>query len=92
MAKGKSQGYLTYDEVTDYLPDEAVDPEKIDQLLSILDETEHRSPGRSAGARVFRRHGGKGKTAKPVSADKNKTKSGAVRKATKASGLPIPAI
>ena len=38
LAKGKSQGYLTYDEVTDYLPDEAVDPEKLDTLLSILDE------------------------------------------------------
>ena len=38
VARGKSQGYLTYDEVTDYLPNEAVDPEKIDQLLSMLDE------------------------------------------------------
>ncbi|MBN2291477.1 MAG: sigma-70 family RNA polymerase sigma factor [Pirellulales bacterium] len=38
LAKGKAQGYLTYDEVTDYLPDEAVDPEKLDTLLSILDE------------------------------------------------------
>ena len=38
LAKGKSQGYLTYDEVTDYLPDEAVDPEKLDNLLTILDE------------------------------------------------------
>jgi len=38
VAKGKSQGYLTYDEVTNYLPDEAIDPEKIDQLLSMLDE------------------------------------------------------
>ena len=38
LTQGKSQGYLTYDEVTDYLPDEAVDPEKLDNLLSILDE------------------------------------------------------
>ena len=37
-AKGKSQGYLTYDEVTNYLPDEAVDPEKLDNLLIMLDE------------------------------------------------------
>ena len=38
VAKGRSQGYLTYDEVAAYLPDEAVDPEKIDSLLISLDE------------------------------------------------------
>ena len=38
VAKGKSQGYLTYAEVTDYLPDEAIDPEKLDNLLIMLDE------------------------------------------------------
>ncbi len=38
VAKGKSQGYLTYDEVTRYLPDEAVDPEKLDNLLIALDD------------------------------------------------------
>ena len=38
VAKGKSRGYLTYDEVTRYLPDEAVDPEKLDNLLIALEE------------------------------------------------------
>jgi len=38
VAKGKSQGYLTYDEVISYLPDEAVDPEKLDNLLILMDE------------------------------------------------------
>ena len=38
VAKGKSQGFLTYDEVTNYLPDEAVDPEKLDNLIIVLDE------------------------------------------------------
>ncbi|REK12922.1 MAG: RNA polymerase subunit sigma-70 [Planctomycetota bacterium] len=38
VAKGKAQGYLTYDEVNDYLPDEAVNPEKLDCLLVALDE------------------------------------------------------
>ena len=38
VAKGKTQGYLTYDEVNDYLPDEAVNPEKLDNLLMALDE------------------------------------------------------
>ena len=38
VAKGKAQGFLTYDEVNDYLPDEAVNPEKLDSLLVALDE------------------------------------------------------
>jgi RNA polymerase primary sigma factor len=38
VAKGKTQGYLTYDVVTRYLPDEAVDPEKLDNLLISLDQ------------------------------------------------------
>src|ERR1043165_3828052 len=29
VALGKNQGYLTYDEVNAYLPDEAVSPEKL---------------------------------------------------------------
>jgi len=36
--KGKAQGYLTYDEVNAYLPDEAVTPEKLDNLLIQIDE------------------------------------------------------
>ena len=38
IAVGKSQGYLTFDQVNSYLPDEAVDPEKIDALLVALEE------------------------------------------------------
>jgi RNA polymerase primary sigma factor len=38
VAKGKSQGYLTYDEVTRVLPDDEVDPDKLDNLLFLLDE------------------------------------------------------
>jgi RNA polymerase primary sigma factor len=38
VAKGKTQGYLTYDDVNAYLPDEAVNPEKLDNLLMALDE------------------------------------------------------
>ncbi len=36
--KGKSQGYLTYDEVNNYLPDEDINPDKLDNLLIALDE------------------------------------------------------
>ncbi len=38
VALGKTQGYLTYDQVNNYLPDEAVNPEKLDNLLMALDE------------------------------------------------------
>ncbi|MEI6255215.1 MAG: sigma-70 family RNA polymerase sigma factor [Planctomycetota bacterium] len=38
ISLGKSQGYLTFDQVNDYLPDEAIHPEKIDSLLVALDE------------------------------------------------------
>lgn len=38
IAKGKVQGYLTFDEVNAYLPDEDVSPEKLDNLLLALDE------------------------------------------------------
>jgi RNA polymerase primary sigma factor len=38
VATGKAQGYLTYDQVNDYLPDEAVNPEKLDNLLMALED------------------------------------------------------
>src|SRR4030081_836769 len=38
IESGKEKGYLTYSQVNDYLPDDAVNPEKLDQLLLILEE------------------------------------------------------
>ncbi|MFM9059749.1 MAG: sigma-70 family RNA polymerase sigma factor [Planctomycetaceae bacterium] len=38
IAVGREQGYLTFDQVNAYLPDEAVDPEKIDALLVAIEE------------------------------------------------------
>ena len=38
IALGKSSGFLTFDQINAYLPDEAVDPEKIDALLVALEE------------------------------------------------------
>ncbi len=38
IAKGKAQGYLTYDEVNAYLPDEALNADKLDDLLVALDD------------------------------------------------------
>lgn len=35
---GRGQGYLTFSQVNNYLPDEAVSPEKLDNLLLALDE------------------------------------------------------
>jgi len=38
IARGKKQGYLTFTQVNDYLPDEAANPEKMDNLLICLEE------------------------------------------------------
>ena len=35
---GKRRGFLTFDQVNDFLPDEASSPEKISGLLESLDE------------------------------------------------------
>ena len=39
IAEGKANGFLTYDQVNLYLPDEAVSPEKLDNLLIALEES-----------------------------------------------------
>jgi RNA polymerase primary sigma factor len=38
LESGKRKGYLTYSQVNDYLPDDAVNPEKLDQLLLVMEE------------------------------------------------------
>ena len=38
LDSGKEKGYLTFGQVNDYLPDDAVNPEKLDQLLLVLEE------------------------------------------------------
>ena len=38
FATGKAQGFLTYDEVNAYLPDDALDPDKLDRLIVELEE------------------------------------------------------
>ncbi|MEX0978472.1 MAG: sigma-70 family RNA polymerase sigma factor, partial [Pirellulales bacterium] len=62
VLKGKTQGFLTYDQVNDYLPDEAVNPEKLDSLLVALDELgiELVSEAPTAGALVARNAGAAG--------------------------------
>src|SRR3954468_9186681 len=38
LEQGKEKGYLTYSQVNDHLPDDDANPEKIDQLLLMLEE------------------------------------------------------
>ncbi|MBM4078283.1 MAG: RNA polymerase sigma factor RpoD [Planctomycetes bacterium] len=38
IKKGKEKGFLTYEEMNDILPDETVSPERIDDILMMLDE------------------------------------------------------
>ncbi|MDH5182852.1 MAG: RNA polymerase sigma factor RpoD [Gammaproteobacteria bacterium] len=38
IAKGKEQGYLTYAEVNDHLPDDIVDPEQVEDIISTIND------------------------------------------------------
>lgn len=38
IAKGKEQGFLTYSEVNDHLPDEIVDPEQIEDIICMIND------------------------------------------------------
>src|SRR5207302_6682937 len=38
IESGKRKGYLTFAQVNEYLPDDAVNPDKLDQLLQVLEE------------------------------------------------------
>ena len=38
IAKGKEQGYLTFREVNDHLPSDIVDPEQIDDIVSMIND------------------------------------------------------
>ncbi len=38
IAMGKEQGFLTYREVNDHLPDEIVDPEQIEDIISMIND------------------------------------------------------
>ncbi|NND61326.1 MAG: RNA polymerase sigma factor RpoD, partial [Gammaproteobacteria bacterium] len=38
IAKGKEQGYLTYSEVNDHLPNEIVDPEQIEDVVNMIND------------------------------------------------------
>ncbi len=38
IAKGKEQGYLTYREVNDHLPEEIVDPEQVEEIIGMIND------------------------------------------------------
>jgi RNA polymerase primary sigma factor len=38
IAKGKMQGYLTYAEVNDHLPSDIIDPEQVDDIISMIND------------------------------------------------------
>ena len=37
VIKGKTQGYLTFDDINEILPDDEFEPEKVDELLVQLE-------------------------------------------------------
>ena len=38
IEKGKEQGFLTYAEVNDHLPEEIVDPQQIEDIIGMINE------------------------------------------------------
>ncbi|MCB1567539.1 MAG: RNA polymerase sigma factor RpoD, partial [Xanthomonadales bacterium] len=38
ISKGREQGYLTYAEVNDHLPDDLVDPDQIEDIISMIND------------------------------------------------------
>ena len=38
IARGKEQGYLTYAEVNDHLPPDIVDPDQVEDIISMINE------------------------------------------------------
>jgi RNA polymerase primary sigma factor len=38
IAKGREQGYLTFAEINDFLPNEITDPEQFDEIISVITE------------------------------------------------------
>ncbi|MEO1573986.1 MAG: RNA polymerase sigma factor region1.1 domain-containing protein, partial [Pseudomonadota bacterium] len=38
IAKGKEQGYLTYSEINDHLPNDIVDPEQIEDIVNMIND------------------------------------------------------
>jgi RNA polymerase primary sigma factor len=79
VERGQKQGFLTFGQVNDYLPDEAVNPEKLDHLLMSLEElgleirADEHVPARPSEKKP-RAKGGKAAKARPevVSAETSK--------------------
>ena len=38
ITRGKKQGYLTYEEINNVLPDGEISPERIDKMMMVFDE------------------------------------------------------
>ncbi len=38
IAKGKEQGFLTYAEVNDHLPEDIVDPQQIEDIIGMIND------------------------------------------------------
>ena len=38
IAKGKEQGYLTYSEVNDHLPEDISDPDQVEEIIQMIND------------------------------------------------------
>ena len=56
ISRGREQGYLTYSEVNDHLPDEISDPDQIEDIIGMMSNDEDEA-GRKAGLPGFGKTG-----------------------------------
>ena len=52
IARGKEQGYLTYAEVNDHLPNDIVDPEQIEDIVNMINDMGIFGARKSTGRRI----------------------------------------
>ena len=59
IARGKEQGYLTYAEVNDHLPNDIVDPEQIEDIVNMINDmgiaVHEKAPDTSYGTSMIRK-------------------------------------
>ena len=52
ITKGKKQGYLTYDDVNEALPDDVISPDQLDEVMGMFGErSEERRVGKECRSR-----------------------------------------
>jgi len=70
MTKGKKQGYLTYDEINKFLPEDMLSPEQIDETLMLFDDNDIQVVDEKQQKKVAKLHAVKAKKSIKESSDR----------------------